>query len=137
MKIKFPLMILGYSTKMVFSTEDDMGHVCFPIFFDPEKAEAYRVFFAREHHQALEIYIIQSGERAQSFFRYLLTIDPGLQEVVVDPPPPVDGKKGGHPIPYPDFLEALHRQRSRRRRARRRIRRKTGDNDRPIHTKKD
>jgi len=134
MKIRFPLMILGYSPSRVFSTEHDDGSVYLPVFNDPEKAEAYRRFFAREFHQALNAYVIEDVNQAIPFFNLLLATDHELQEILIDPPPPVDGKKGGLPILFQNFLENLVRQH--RARANRRHRRRRGDNHRPIHTKK-
>ena len=134
MKIKFPLMILGYSPSRVFSIEDNAGSVCFPVFEDAEKAEAYRIFFAREHYQALEAYVIADAKAALPFFQFLFTVDPGLREVAIDPPPPVGGKKGGKSLTFLEFIEQLRsqfRQHVRRRRQQRRM----AGNHRPTRTK--
>lgn len=135
MKIEFPLLVLGYSQKRVFSIETDEGHVLFPIFYDAEKAEAFRIFFGREHKQKLEAFVIADAQVALPFFRHLLIADPGLQGVVLDPPPPVDGKEGGHTIPYLQFLEQLRGQ-FRKHMYRRRNRHKMVGNHRPTRTKK-
>lgn len=110
MEIKFPLLILGYSPDRVFSTEDADGHVHLPVFFDPEKAEAYRKFFIKEHFQVLEPYVIASAQQAWSFFHLLLSTDPNLGEVAIDPSPPVDGNQRGQQLPFAQFLRSLGRQ---------------------------
>ena len=137
MKIKLPLLILGYSPSRVFSTEDGDGRVCFPVFHDPERAETFRRFFAREYHQALDAYVISDAERALPFFQNLITADPALQNVVLDPPIPVDGKNGGRLIRFTKFLERLERLQNPRARRRRRHQHRKVDTHRSIHTKRD
>lgn len=133
MKIKFPLLILGYSPSKVFSTEDKDGRICFPVFYDPEKAEAYRRFLAREFQQILEVYVIESARQGLPFFQFLLMADPELQDIVIDPPPPVEGKKGGQSVQYWQFLESL--QSHCENQSRRRHRRRRGGNHRQTRTK--
>lgn len=121
MKIRFPLLVLGYTPQKVFCVESE-GQLVLPVFQDGEKAEAYRRFFAREFGKGLTLYGIENAVRALNFFDTIRLADVTPSDVVLDPPPPVDGKGGGLELAFQDFLEQISRRHwnQSRRQARRR-----------------
>lgn len=84
MHIKLPLLVIAFSSKRIFSLENEAGDIYIPIFSDTSLARDYSDTIRGDKTQ-LQTRILVEPEKALNFFEVLALKNPQMY-VAFDPP---------------------------------------------------
>jgi len=113
MRIRMPLIFIGFDERRLFSVADERGRVMIPVFMSAQLAETYRQYFEdhspgqKHEKRSLMTLMVETADKAINLLEWIQMVDPEADRIVIDPDTPTFGSEDAMCLRLQEFLRDL------------------------------